>query len=493
MSFSYRMLLRRLASTSAWTLPPTIRQILSSGHGSANKVQLCGWIKSVRRQKNVTFAVISDGSCSTGLQAVLSNTLSSQLKLGLTNGASVRVSGLLVNSRGTGQAKELQVDSIDVLGECNPETYPIQKQTLSVDYLRDHAHLRARTDTNASILRLRDSMTKVMQRFYERHDFCYVHTPILTSSDCEGAGETFRVTPSSAVPSHVPGLLDPSDSPSSEFFSKPTYLTVSSQLHLEALASSLSRVYTLSPCFRAERSQTSRHLAEFWMLEAEWTWTREINDVCQLVEACLKDALVLGIGEEERRALAKGVPDYDQRLRCLEDAASSKPWVRLTYTEAILELEKYAAAAGPKASTFQFKPQWGCALQSEHERWLSEVLVKGPVFVTDYPSSLKPFYMRTNDDGKSVACFDLLVPYVGELVGGSLREERLDVLCSRMSALGMDTEGEEYKWYLDLRRFGSAPHGGFGLGFERLISWVSGVENVRECIAMPRWARRMLL
>lgn len=492
MSFSYRMLLRRLASTSAWTLPPTIRQILSSGHGSANKVQLCGWIKSVRRQKNVTFAVISDGSCSTGLQAVLSNTLSSQLKLGLTNGASVRVSGLLVNSRGTGQAKELQVDSIDVLGECNPETYPIQKQTLSVDYLRDHAHLRARTDTNASILRLRDSMTKVMQRFYERHDFCYVHTPILTSSDCEGAGETFRVTPSSAVPSHVPGLLDPSDSPSSEFFSKPTYLTVSSQLHLEALASSLSRVYTLSPCFRAERSQTSRHLAEFWMLEAEWTWTREVNDVCQLVEACLKDALVLGIGEE-RRALAKGVPDYDQRLRCLEDAASSKPWVRLTYTEAILELEKYAAAAGPKASTFQFKPQWGCALQSEHERWLSEVLVKGPVFVTDYPSSLKPFYMRTNDDGKSVACFDLLVPYVGELVGGSLREERLDVLCSRMSALGMDTEGEEYKWYLDLRRFGSAPHGGFGLGFERLISWVSGVENVRECIAMPRWARRMLL
>ncbi|KAI5996294.1 hypothetical protein EDD15DRAFT_2387293 [Pisolithus albus] len=468
------MLLRRLASTSAWTLPPTIRQVLSSS--GLDQVQLCGWIKSVRRQKNVTFAVISDGSCPTGLQAVLNNTVSSQLK-GLTNGASVRVSGSLVNSRGTGQAKELQVDSIDVLGECDSETYPIQKQTLSVDYLRDHAHLRTRTDTNASILRLRDSLTKVLQHFYERHDFCYVHTPILTSSDCEGAGETFRVMPSSI------DIPDSSDAPSSEFFSKPAYLTVSSQLHLEALASSLSRVYTLSPCFRAERSQTNRHLAEFWMLEAG----------VDLVEACLKDALILGIDEEERRVLAKGVPDYEQRLRCIEDAAKSKPWARLTYTEAISELEKYAALTGPKASTFEFQPVWGRALQSEHERWLSEVLVKGPVFVTDYPSSLKPFYMRMNDDGRSVACFDLLVPYVGELAGGSLREERFDALHSRMSSLGMDTEGEEYRWYLDLRRFGSAPHGGFGLGFERLVSWASGVENVRECIAMPRWARRMLL
>ncbi|KAI6124560.1 hypothetical protein EDD16DRAFT_1691267 [Pisolithus croceorrhizus] len=442
------MLLRRLASTSAFCPPLALTRLTRCSCGDG--------IKSVRRQKNVTFAVISDGSCPTGLQAVLSNTCH------LTNGASVRVSGLL------GQAKELQVDSID--------TYPIQKQTLSVDYLRDHAHLRVRTDTNASILRLRNSLTKVLHRFYEvllsfshsSHDFCYVHTPIFTSSDCEGAGETFRVT----------AVLH---TPSSEFFSKPAYLTVSSQLHLEALASSLSRVYTLSPCFRAERSQTNRHLAEVGRGCAE------VNDVCRLVEACLKDALILGIDEEERRVLAKGVPDYEQRLRCLEDAASSKPWVRLTYTEAISQLEKYAASTGAKAST------GGRALQSEHERWLSEVLVKGPVFVTDYPSSLKPFYMRMNDDGRSVACFDLLVPYVGELVGGSLREERLDALRSRMSALGMDTEGEEYKWYLDLRRFGSAPHGGFGLGFERLVSWVSGIENVRECIAMPRWARRMLL
>lgn len=450
-----------------------------------------GWVKSVRRQKNVTFAVINDGSCAAGLQTVLHN---SQLK-GLTNGASIRVFGSLVDSRGGGQTKELQVDSIDVLGECDPEMYPIQKQALPVDYLRDHAHLRARTDTSAAILRLRDSLMKALHRFYEKHDFCYVHTPILTSSDCEGAGETFRVTSSFCPSSDAPD--SPSELPdaqSAEFFSKPAYLTVSSQLHLEALASSLARVYTLSPCFRAERSQTNRHLAEFWMLEAEWAWTCNTNDVCNLVEASIKDALVFGNSEEgERRVLAKGVSGYEERLRSLEDARGPKPWARMTYTEAIVELAKYSASAASKAHPFQFEPSWGRTLQSEHERWLSEVLIKGPVFVTDYPSTLKPFYMRSNDDGRTVACFDLLVPHVGELAGGSLREERLDPLRSRMTALGLDTKGEEYGWYLDLRRFGPAPHGGFGLGFERLVSWVSAIENVRECISMPRWVRKMLL
>ncbi|KAL4067067.1 hypothetical protein V8B97DRAFT_1874355 [Scleroderma yunnanense] len=485
------MIYKRFASTSAWTLPPTIRQLLSSGHNTESKVQVHGWIKSVRRQKNIAFAVLNDGSCASGLQAVLHN---SQLK-GLTNGASVRVFGSFVDSRGKGQAKELHVDSIDVLGECDPEIYPIQKQALPVDYLRDHAHLRARTDTNASILRLRDSLIKALHGFYEKHDFCYVHTPVLTSSDCEGAGETFRVSPSFSAPFDSSGPfsgLAAAQSP--EFFSKPAYLTVSSQLHLEALASSLARVYTLSPCFRAERSQTNRHLAEFWMLEAEWAWTREVNDVCKLVEACIKDALIFGNSrEDERRVLAKGVLGYEERLRSLEDAAAPKPWARMTYTEAIAELDKHSTAAASKAFSFQFKPKWGRALQSEHERWLSEVLVKGPVFVTDYPSTLKPFYMRMNDDGNTVACFDLLVPHVGELAGGSLREERLDPLRSRMAAHDLDAEGDEYGWYVDLRKFGAAPHGGFGLGFERLVSWVSAVENVRECIPIPRWAKRMLL
>ena len=292
------------------------------------------------------------------------------------------------------------------------------------------------------------------------------------------------MTPSSQETSTSPG-------PHTEFFSKPAYLTVSSQLHLEALASSIARVYTLSPCFRAERSQTNRHLAEFWMLEAEWAWTKEVGDVCELVEACVKDAL--GSGRDERAWLAKGAAGQEERARSLETTAGPAPWARMTYTEAISELEQYHASAASRARPFAFAPKWGHALQSEHEKWLSEVLAQGPVFVTDYPSTLKPFYMRINDDEKTVACFDLLVPFVGELVGGSLREERLEPLEKRMASYGLDPAGEEYGWYVDLRRYGSAPHGGFGMGLERLVSWVSGVENVRECIAMPRWTKRMLL
>lgn len=304
------------------------------------------------------------------------------------------------------------------------------------------------------------------------------------------------MTPSStsALPSPSQDTTTPESTsldPHAEFFSKPAYLTVSSQLHLEALASSLARVYTLSPCFRAERSQTNRHLAEFWMLEAEWAWTKEVGDVCGLVEACVKDAL--GSGREERALLAKGIAGQEERAKSLETAATSAPWARMTYTEAISELGKYYASTASRARPFAFEPKWGHGLQSEHEKWLSEVLIKGPVFVTDYPSILKPFYMRTNDDERTAACFDLLVPFVGELVGGSLREERLEPLLQCMISHGLDPAGEEYSWYVDLRRYGSAPHGGFGMGLERLVSWVSGIENVRECIAMPRWAKRMLL
>ncbi|KAG9313386.1 hypothetical protein JVU11DRAFT_5704 [Chiua virens] len=229
-----------------------------------------------------------------------------------------------------------------------------------------------------------------------------------------------------------------------EFFSKPAYLTVSSQLHLEALASSLARVYTLSPCFRAERSQTNRHLAEFWMLEAEWAWTNTVGDVCDVVETCIKDAL--GAGRDERALLAKGIAGQEERVKSLESAASSNPWTRMSYTEAISELHTYHASPASRVRPFAFEPKWGHALQSEHEKWLSEVLVKGPVFVTDYPSTLKPFYMRVNEDERTVACFDLLVPFVGELVGGSLREERLESLQRRMASHGLDSNGNEYGW-----------------------------------------------
>lgn len=283
----------------------------------------------------------------------------------------------------------------------------------------------------------------------------------MTSNDCEGAGEAFRIAP-------VP---DSSNKPE-EFFSRPSFLTVSSQLHLEALASAISRVYTISPCFRAERSQTNRHLAEFWMLEAEWAFTQSVDDLCAVVEGAVKEVI--------RSAGADAAAREDLM------AVAEKPWKRMTYTEAIAELEKVSDTV-----SFAFTPAWGKALQSEHERWLADTLVGGPVFVTDYPATLKPFYMRLNDDGKTVACFDLLIPRVGELVGGSLREERLGHLEKALDAHSLSRE--EYGWYLDLRKFGGAPHGGFGMGFERLIGWLTGIENVRECIPMPRWAGRMLL
>lgn len=313
-----------------------------------------------------------------------------------------------------------------------------------------------------------------------------MHTPIVTSSDCEGAGETFNVTVPSSASFEAISTVSANNKASSAFFGRPAYLTVSSQLHLEALATSISRVYTISPCFRAEKSQTSRHLAEFWMLEAEWAFTHAVDDVCRVVEGAVKQALQQQKASADISLLRR---DMDEsRRRSLEDAAKpDNPWIRLSYTEAITELEKIQSAS----RCFQFDPGWGKPLQSEHERWLAEHLVGGPVFVTDYAASLKPFYMRLNDDGKTVACFDLLMPHLGELVGGSLREERQGLL---ERALEMhDLDKAEYGWYLDLRKYGGAPHGGFGLGFERLISWMSGIESVRECIPMPRWAGRMLL
>ncbi|EMD35268.1 hypothetical protein CERSUDRAFT_156946 [Gelatoporia subvermispora B] len=544
------MLLRRALSTArAPALPPTIRQLLRSAPSGAGQdspsaqaqeqeqkheeVTVHGWIKSVRRQKHIAFAMVNDGSAPRGLQAVFP---SPELAKGLTNGCSVRLRGALVASPARGQTKELRVEAVDVLGACDPAEYPIQKQALSVEHLRDNCHLRARTDDAATILRLRARATRAVNAFFEDEGFCYVHTPIITSNDCEGAGEAFRIAPASASPSDpepasastsasgststpsphpsssapagpAPSLSPDSSSPASppahtpaslEFFGHPAYLTVSAQLHLEALAGALSRVYTLAPAFRAERSLTARHLAEFWMLEAEWAFTRSIEDVCGVVERCVRR--VVGACAQEGGALGEGGAGEGERggqeggrraqVRAWADAP--EPWPRITYADAVRAL----AASGVR---FEFEPAWGRALQSEHERWLAEHLVRGPVFVTDYPAALKAFYMRRNDpragagggERETVACVDLLVPGVGELAGGSLREEREDVLREKIRQAGLDEA--EYAWYLDLRRYGGTPHGGFGLGFERLISWMSGVENVRECIPMPRWAGRMLL
>lgn len=360
------------------------------------------------------------------------------------------------------------------------------------------------------MIRLRDALVRKIGTHFEDQGFCYVHTPVLTGNDAEGAGEAFKIADvaaehpaavAAASPHSVPST---SENPSAEFFSRPAYLTVSHQLHLEALATALSRVYTLSPCFRAEPSLTGRHLAEFWMLEAEWAFTggdplppgaSRVEEVCKFVEGCLRgviSGIATGQGKMgvEMEVLWKG---GDEKKRKSVEAAFSalESWTRISYTEAVKQLESHHDAVST-AAKFKYEPKWGRPLQSEHERWLAETLVKGPVFIQDYPSALKPFYMRQNDDSPTVACFDLVVPYIGELVGGSVREERAEVLEEKMR-YGLGTDLGEYEWYLDLRRYGGAPHVGFGMGFERLVGWVGGIENVRECVPMPRWAGRMLL
>ncbi|KAF9460502.1 hypothetical protein BDZ94DRAFT_1265734 [Collybia nuda] len=394
---------------------------------------------------------------------------------------------------------------VELLGKCDPETYPIQKKALSNEYLRDHVHLRARTDTIASMIRLRNGLRKNIGAFFEKQGFIYADTPIITGNDAEGAGEAFEIA--KIAREHPAWQADPSSSKDSQsiaptdFFSRPAYLTVSHQLHLEALATALSRVYTLAPCFRAEPSLTGRHLAEFWMMEAEWVVNaaetqggdgKQVADVCGFVEGCLRDVVgefVVGKSSDMDVLWKDG---NELKRRSLDEAFGSlTPWTRMSYSSAIRYLEEHNSST-TTSQKFKYEPKWGWPLQSEHERWIAEKLIGGPVFITDYPSAIKPFYMRVNDEGTTVACFDLIVPHVGELVGGSVREERAEIL-DEWANVGAETNAEEYKWYLDLRRYGGAPHVGFGMGFERLVSWVGGIDNIRECVPMPRWAGRMLL
>ncbi|KAK7440970.1 asparaginyl-tRNA synthetase [Stygiomarasmius scandens] len=505
----------------AYKLPSTIKQLLARPLPSQNanvheneNVTVDGWIKSIRKQKRVSFATVSDGSTSAGLQAVLQ---SSMVPKDLTNGASVRLTGRLEKSRGAVQEKDLIVEKVEVLGSCDPETYPIQKQTLSNEFLRDNVHLRGRTSAIAAMLRLRHALQKRLGAYFEEQGFTYINTPILTSNDAEGAGETFKIAKIKPDTPQTPPIEE-------EFFSTPAHLTVSSQLHLEAFQTALNRVWTLSPCFRAERSQTSRHLAEFWMCEAEWRDlsvgtlpNAGVHGICTVVEGMLKTV----IGELLHEPETIVGPHRAELERFVSEEAG--PWRRISYAEAIEKLqEEYARQLQGSSTLFEYPPEYGKSLQSEHEKWLAEVYVRGPVFVHDYPASFKPFYMKMNEVredapglGPEVACFDLLVPGVGELVGGSVREERVDVLVRRMLEAGLVSpkpeynveellswEGEldldkvdldSYEWYVDLRRYGGAPHVGFGMGFERLVGWVGGIENVRECVPIPRWAGRMNL
>jgi len=434
-----------------------VRDLLERGEAGA-EVEAVGWLRSARHGKEVSFLDLSDGSCLAGLQVVAGPELAnfaSEVR-GLGTGAAVRVAGTLVASPAAGQRVELRATCVELVGDVAPD-YPLQKKRHGFEFLRTIAHLRPRTNTLGAVLRVRNVAARAIHDFFQSRGFVWLATPILTAADAEGAGAMFEVAGSE------------------EFFGRTARLTVSGQLEAEIGALALVNVYGFGPTFRAENSNTSRHLAEFWMVEPEMAFCDLDGDVA-LAEAFLRE--VLG------RILAEAADDmrfFDERIEkgvvaTLEHVVAS-PFERIAYTEAIDILEKSGHA-------FEFPVRWGADLQSEHERYLTEVHVKRPVVVTDYPAAIKAFYMYANDDGRTVRAMDVLVPRIGEIVGGSQREHRHDALLARMQALGMDVEA--LRWYLDLRRYGSVPHAGFGLGFERLIQFATGMANIRDVIPFPR-------
>ena len=382
------------------------------------------------------------------------------------------IRGKLVESPAAGQVTELQADSVRVLGWCDSETYPLQKKRHSFEKLREWAHLRGRTNTFGAVMRVRNQICDSIHRFFQEQGFLYLHTPIITSSDCEGAGEMFRVTTLDLA--KLASGSRPLDN-SQDFFGSPTYLTVSGQLQGETYACALGRIYTFGPTFRAENSNTSRHLAEFWMVEPEAAFF-DLADNMQLAELFLKRILgdCLQRCDEDMRFfdqhIQKGVIEQLSRV-------ADQPFTHMTYSDAIKTLE----SSGEK---FEFPVRWGTDLQAEHERFLTEKHVGGPVILTDYPAAIKPFYMKLSDDEQTVAAMDVLVPGVGEIIGGSQREDRLDTLTARMAAAGL--KEADYDWYVDLRKFGSVPHAGFGLGLERAVQYVTGMANIRDVIPFPR-------
>ncbi len=439
---------------------------------SMPNVEVRGWVRTVRPGKKVSFIELNDGSCLQSLQLVLDDTLDNYSLLGkISTGACLRVAGNLVESPAKGQSWEVQVTELEQVGAADSD-YPLQKKRHSFEYLRTIAHLRPRANTFGAVFRLRSALSFAIHQFFHQRDFLYVHTPIITASDCEGAGELFRVT-----------TLDPHSLPTAngkidwqqDFFATQTGLSVSGQLQGELFATAFSDIYTFGPTFRAENSNTSRHASEFWMIEPEMAFADLAAD-CQLAEDFLRYLVtyVLENCSEDMQffndRIEKGLLD---KLNLLAQAS----FETMTYTEAVERLQR----SGQK---FEFPVTWGADLQSEHERYLCEQVVNGPLFVVDYPKQIKAFYMRENADGKTVAAMDLLVPRVGEIIGGSQREERYDVLAARMAELGM--EQESLSWYLDIRRWGSCPHAGFGLGFERLLMYLSGMENIRDVIPFPR-------
>lgn len=450
-----------------------IRTILSEGK-DGQPVTVCGWVRTRRDSKGFAFVALSDGSSQETLQLVVSGESPAFQKLSLCNtGAAIRIGGILKESPGKGQKLEVDVTEIMVFGESDPREYPLQKKGHSLEFLREIGHLRPRTNTFGAVLRIRNILASAVHDFFQSRGFLWIHTPIITSGDCEGAGELFTVT--SLDPGLSTGIDQKDINYTEDFFGKHAYLTVSGQLQAEFLAMALGDVYTFGPTFRAENSNTSRHLSEFWMIEPEMAFA-DLSDDMHLAEDFIHALCraVIEKGEHELSFLERQYKSISiDSIRRLAE----KSFVHISYTEAIREL---TAAPGK----FEFPVAWGADLQSEHERYLTDRVFEGPVIVTDYPKDIKAFYMRLNDDGTTVAAMDVLVPKIGEIIGGSQREERLDVLKERMRSAGIAEES--LPWYLDLRRYGSAPHAGFGLGFERLVQYITGMDNIRDVIPCPR-------
>jgi asparaginyl-tRNA synthetase len=449
-----------------------IRDLLHSEPGRV--VTARGWIKTRRDSKGVHFLQLSDGSCFRDLQVVIpSGSVAEEALAAATTGASVEVEGELVPSPAAGQRVELQARALSVIGPADPKTYPLQKKGHSFEFLREIAHLRPRTNTFGAVFRVRSALSFAIHSFFRERGFIYVHTPIITASDCEGAGAMFGVTTLDML--NVPRLPEGPVDYARDFFGKPAYLTVSGQLEGEIFALALSNVYTFGPTFRAENSNTPRHLAEFWMIEPEMAFC-DLQDDMDLAEDFLKYIINYVLDqcgpdlEFFNDRIDKGV------LATLEHVATSA-FERITYTEAVKLLEQ----AG---RTWEFPVHFGADLQSEHERYLTEEKFKRPVIVTDYPREIKAFYMRANDDGKTVRAMDVLAPRIGEIIGGSQREERVDVLRERIIEQKLNVDA--YWWYLELRRYGSVPHAGFGLGLERMLMYLTGMKNIRDVVPFAR-------
>ena len=457
---------------------PEIKKILTDRASQADRlnehIRITGWVRSTRHSKaGISFIEVNDGSSVSSIQVVAPKELVNYSEIEkITTGVSIKVSGILVESMGKGQDVEIQAKEVEILGAIEePENYPIAKKRHTFEYLRGLPHLRIRTNTFGAIARIRSSVANKIHNYFFENGFHWVNTPIITSSDCEGAGELFKVSTLDHAQKKIAAL----DADYAEdFFGREAFLTVSGQLNAEAYCLAMSKVYTFGPTFRAENSNTSRHLAEFWMIEPEIAFA-DLEDNAALAEALLK-AIIEHVLENCSEDLNFFTQQIDKALTGRLLGVLEKNFEKIPYTDAIEILKK-------SKGDFHFPVEWGLDLQSEHERFLTEDYANGPVIVSDYPKDIKAFYMRLNDDGRTVSAMDVLVPGIGEIIGGSQREERLDILDSRIQSQRILSQ---LSWYRDLRKYGTVPHAGFGLGFERLISYITGMDNIRDCIPFPR-------